>query len=641
MDKVEKNVIKKILNDPFNYTKSLSITKIVTILKYLSQSYYNTSDILVPDNVFDIIKDVLKEKDPENKFLEEVGAPISKQKVKLPSYMASLNKIKPDTNSIDTWKNNYPGPYTLSDKLDGVSGLLCKCNNKVTLFTRGNGEYGQNISHLIPYVIHSNLSFLPNNVEIRGELIITKKDFLKIKDTMANARNAVAGLVNAKHFSTIVAKITRFVSYSIIKPRYKYSDQMQYIKDYGLQVVHNKTCKDISNDILSNLLINRRKDSVFDVDGIVVLDNSKIYTHTNINPKHGFAFKQVMTDQIAEVTVLDVLWTPSKDGYLKPRIKIEPITLVGVTINYATAFNAKFIVDNKLGPGAIIKLVRSGDVIPHIMKVISPASNGEAKLPSSPYKWNKTKVDFVLQDFHGDQKNVVTVKKLRYFFKTLNIKYLDEGILTLLVNNKIDTIEKIINSDAKDFSSIPGLGDKIYFKIIDEIEKGLGNTTLDVLMSASQCFGRGLGSRKIKLILKTYPNIMVKNWTKSTLKEHVLTIKGFDEITASQFSNNFQKFKTFYESLSEIVEIDYLKNNNVQIISNKMENQTIVFTGFRDKDLESKVENMGGKVTNTVSSNTTILVHNDDNDLLSSKFIKAKKSNIKIITKTNFVKMIS
>ena len=94
---------------------------------------------------------------------------------------------------------------------------------------------------------------------------------------------------------------------------------------------------------------------------------------------HGFAFKMVLSDQLAEAKVVNVLWSPSKDGYLKPRIQIEPVVLGGAKIEYATAFNAAFVEDNKLGIGALVKLVRSGDVIPHIMAVVEPAD--KAKMP--------------------------------------------------------------------------------------------------------------------------------------------------------------------------------------------------------------------------------------------------------------------
>jgi len=138
------------------------------------------------------------------------------------------------------------------------------------------------------------------------------------------------------------------------------------------------------------------------------------------------------------------------------------------------------------------------------------------------------------------------------------------------------------------------------------------------------------------MVLKEYPNILSKNWTKDVIKKNVLLIKGFDEITAEQFSKNFQKFQDFFKSLSDIVEIDYLKEVTIQQTSTQMKDQTVVFTGFRDKELEEKVEKSGGKVTNSITSNTTILVYNDDNDMSSSKFVKAKKHNIKLFTRTAF-----
>ena len=165
---------------------------------------------------------------------------------------------------------------------------------------------------------------------------------------------------------------------------------------------------------MSDYLIKRRDEGKYEVDGIVVIDSSQEYDVSNTNPDYGFAFKQVLTDQIAEVTVLDVLWSPSMDGYLKPRIKINKISLGGVEINYATAFNGKFVVDNKIGPGSVIKLVRSGDVIPHILEVLEPSSNGQPKIPDTPHKWNNTKVDFVV--ISDDKNSIIKVKQLRHFF---------------------------------------------------------------------------------------------------------------------------------------------------------------------------------------------------------------------------------
>ena len=171
--------------------------------------------------------------------------------------------------------------------------------------------------------------------------------------------------------------------------------------------------------MLGNLLVKRRKESNFEIDGIVVIDSSKPYKNSKKNPKYGFAYKTVLTDQIAEVKVLDVLWDISMDGYLKPRLLVETVRLVGVDINYVTAFNAKFVEDNKLAPGSIIKLVRSGDVIPHILEVIKESPTGKAKMPDIPYKWNKSKVDIIIKNKKGKYGNDIKIKLFNHFFKTL------------------------------------------------------------------------------------------------------------------------------------------------------------------------------------------------------------------------------
>ena len=87
------------------------------------------------------------------------------------------------------------------------------------------------------------------------------------------------------------------------------------------------------------LLVNWRGKYGYEIDGIIVC-NDAVYARTSGNPKHAFAFKMVLSDQIAEAHVVDVLWSASKDGYLKPRVQIEPVVLGGVTITYATGFNA-------------------------------------------------------------------------------------------------------------------------------------------------------------------------------------------------------------------------------------------------------------------------------------------------------------
>ena len=306
--------------------------------------------------------------------------------------MGSMDKIKPDTNALTTWASKYHGPYVLSCKLDGVSGLYTTEGTVPKLYTRGDGKVGQDVSHLIPYLR------LPKTkgLVIRGEFIIPKLLFEKKYSTkFANPRNMVSGIINQKSVNEII-KDVYFVAYELIKPVKKPSEQMAFLGTLDVERVLFKDETVLTNELLSQTLVEWRQKYVFEIDGVIVT-NDAIYERKPGNPDYAFAFKMVLSDQVAEAKVVDVIWTPSKDGYLKPRVQIEPINLGGVRIEYATGFNGSFIYDNKVGFGATIELIRSGDVIPHIRKVVVPAL--EAQMPLVPFKWNSTQKKKTLLGF--------------------------------------------------------------------------------------------------------------------------------------------------------------------------------------------------------------------------------------------------
>ena len=656
INKVTKQLIEQILEKNFslqNFVKEISNKKLEKILRDLSSVYYNTGDSLVSDEVFDFLKEHLEKIDPSNEFLNEVGAPIdSKEKVKLPYPMGSLDKIKPETKELDKWKIDYKGPYVVSDKLDGISAQLYITKDEVKLYTRGDGEYGQDISYLVEYLIYSNKidkikknSKLP--ISIRGELIISKKNFDKVKDKFKNARNAVAGFVNAKKVDKTLSKIVEFIGYTVINPEMKTEDQMSYLKSFEplKKIVEYKvyTQDKLTNDNLSKYLEERRKSSEFEVDGIVVYDSSRSYQHSEGNPEHGFAFKSILSDQFAEALVVDVIWEASMDGYLKPKVQINPINLVGVTITFATAFHAKFVEENKLGPGAIIKIIRSGDVIPHILEVIKPSTSGKPKMPSTEYVWDKNHVNILIKNINkSEYTDTIKAKKMDYFFSVLDVKNISLGILTKLVENGYDNIIKILESDRHELSKIEGLGKKMIDKIFDNIDEVMSSVSLEKLMAGSHVFGTGIGERKIKQIIREIPNILEIK-TKKELKEEVLKLEGFSDITADKFVDNLDKFKIFYKQLKNIYDLDYIEEELKEKEENEDENkdlfadQKIVFTGFRDKNLEDIIEIMGGKVSTSVSSKTTLIIY-ADNEQNSSKLEKAKKLGIKTISKSEFLK---
>ena len=653
-------IIELLKVEPEITLSSLNQESILKIIKYLSEQYYNKNVSMISDQLFDIIKEYY-EKEFGIKYTQ-IGAPVksSTGKVKLPFWMGSLEKIKPSTNTFNKWINDFMGPYIISYKLDGISALLYKINGKVYMYTRGDGYAGTDISHCIES-IGINVSKLIDGDAIRGELIMTKINFKKISDTMANARNAVSGIILTKKPDPKLLKLIDFVGYWVLSPQLLISEQLKYIekKDFVPRSVDYWIKNKITIGELSDILLKGRKEHNYEIDGLVVIDNSKFYPlEVGINPTYGFAFKQLMTDQIAESTVIDVIWQISKDKYIKPKIKIIPVELSGVEITYATANNAKFIVDNVIGPGAIVKIVRSGDVIPKIEEVIKPADLLKPKMPNIKYEWTNTKVDIIATELDENTIKKIIVKKLTFFFTTLNIKFMAEGTIEKFVSNGYDDLWKILNADKKELEKIDGIGKTLIDKLYDSINNGLEGRKLCEIMAASQIFGRGIGIKKFKLITDDYPNII--NIFKEKGQEHVLTlinnINGFDTKTTNKIVNNLNAFIDYLDKFVKIkpnllvekkISIAKLSKNknepNIESITksklDKYSGKTIVFTGFRDKYIQDELEKLGSIITDSVSKKTDILVAANPTEN-TNKIAKAKEFNVELISKDEFYKSI-
>jgi NAD-dependent DNA ligase/predicted flap endonuclease-1-like 5' DNA nuclease len=609
--------------------KMLTEKQMETILDEAQKAYYNDPEnSLLSDNEYDIIKEYMEKKYPKNKVLDQIGAPIQdKNKVKLPYFMASMDKIKPDTNALQKWKDKYKGSYVLSAKLDGISGLYSTENNEQKLYTRGNGEVGQDISHLIPFL---RLPTTPD-ITIRGELIMKKSTFIeKYKDQFSNSRNLVSGLVNQKKLEPEKFKDLDFVAYEVIKPTLKPSDQMEFLEKEDVDVVINETKKDIDNSILSEILVDWRENYEYTIDGVIV-ENDEIYKRTEENPKHAFAFKMVLSDQIAEAKVLNVLWAPSKDGYLKPRIQIEPVVLGGAKIEYATAFNAAFVEDNKIGIGALVKLVRSGDVIPHIMEVIESAE--KAKMPDVDYKWNETHVDIILED--AEQDETVKEKNIVGFFKGLEVDGLGPGNVKKIIKAGYESVPQIIAMNEEDFLKVDGFKKKMAEKVYKSIHEKIDKASLPKIMAVSNIFGRGFGEKRIEPILSKYPDILTSSESDQEKIDKIKSIKGMEKKTAERFVNNISKFMGFIEVAKLQNKLSDIPIEEPKDESHPLYDKTIIITGFRDKELSEKLKSVGAKESSSVTKNTfAVIVKNKDEE--TGKTEAAKEKNIPLYTVEEF-----
>ena len=595
-----------------------------------NKAFHCTGNPLMSDAEYDILYDYLKTKD--NTISDTVGAPIVKNKVKLPYEMWSMDKIKPDTNILTTWKQKYKGPYVISCKLDGVSGLYSTEGSEPKLYTRGDGKVGQDISHMIPYLR------LPKTkgLVMRGEFIILEDKFKHdYKEKFSNSRNLVAGIVNKKKSKDTLEtyKDIDFVAYELIKhPDHETilpSQQMELLSSMDLEVVKYEVHENIDNDMLSGILKDWRTNYKYTIDGIIVCDD-KVYQRTSSNPKHAFAFKMVLSDQVAEAHVVDVLWSPSKDGYLKPRVEITPVYLGGVKITYATGFNAQFIESNKIGIGAIITLVRSGDVIPYIQSVNEPAS--EPKMPNEPYVWNSTHVDIMLEN-KSDNETVLE-KNITGFFKGLEVEALGAGNVKKLISGGFNSIEKIIKMSIEDFLSIDGFKKKMAEKIHNSIKEKLEKAKIVHIAAHCNIFGRGFSEKKLEVIFNAHSDILTNPVSVETLAK----VKQIEKKTAQAFLDHIDEFKEFLAATNLTHKMDTALAAPAISVSTDhvLYGKNIVFTGFRNKELEAKLKAIGAKVTTSVNKKThVLLVKSKDDD--SSKIEEAKKLQIEIMTPDEFI----
>lgn len=647
------NIVKKIKQNPLDSIGELSIQELEEVIIYTSDKYYNSSKPVIDDATYDLLIDYLRLRDPKSNVLKNIGAPIkSKNKVKLDYHLGSMDKIKPSNpNKFEAWIKKYKGPYNLSDKLDGVSALLVYRKDKsIGLFTRGTATEGQDITVLIKYLKLPSYEEVKeyvskkklasdnedNILAFRGELIINQKTFEKNwSDTLKNARNAVAGLVNSKKINADLAKDTHLVLYEVVDPFLKIDTQFKILNELGFKVVKNKTVDSISYELLSKYLRERRTKGEYLIDGIIVTDSMKHERNEEGNPEYAFAFKDVLEDQVAQSTIIQIEWKISKNGYLNPTVVIEPVSIGGVKICRVSAHNAKYVVDNNLGVGAKIELIRSGDVIPYIQKVLKPASKPD--MPKSKWHWNETEVDIISDDMECDD---LKIRNLQAFFSTLNTKGMGEKNVEKIYNGGMNTVEKILKASEEDLLKIDGFKEKTASNLVAGIKDSLQNVSLAKLIAASNTLGEGIGECRMKQVLETYPNLMTdyKKWTKKEFTNYIKELEGWEEKTSSILVNNFGDFIKFYNKIKPYVTLEIKK----KIKESKLTGMTIVLSGFRDCVLQEKLELQGVKISSSVSKNTNYLVVKDQATIEegTGKVEKAQEAGVKIITKEQLVKLI-
>lgn len=600
---------KKIIRKKQSIPASASeIKTLVASIKQADADYHTKGKPKFSDKQYDALKDRLSEIDPKNPLLKKIGhAPSGRtKKVSLPVLMGSLDKIYIDkVDQIKAWLKGSTS-FVVSDKLDGISALNGNDDGNQYLYTRGNGSQGSDISHLIPHV--RGIPKLADGQKVRGELAISKTKFKKFSKDFENSRNLVAGVSNRTKEIHPAAKVTDFVIHESISPKAplpRVAAQLE--KKGGIVVWHKVLRKTPTVAELSKILKDRLAKSPYEIDGIV-LDNLK---------GKRVAIKGVNETSIA--TVSHVTWQVSRFGTLTPVVWFEtPIRLAGAMVKKATGHNAKRIKEDKIGPGALITVVRSGEVIPKLLDVVKPGK--KADFPKTgTFKWiDETNIISTL----SDHKDEIKIKQIVNFLTVLGVKSFKERLIETLFEGGLNTITKIIKANASRYAAT-GLGPTMSKKLEADLKLAISKTTHPMMMVASNVFGKRFGKTAAKAIYAELGDKIFK--LNSTRLENIVSqIEGVGPVLAKLFVDGMPKYQQFIDRIGFVPA-------KAKKTGSKLSNMVFLFTGFRDAKLAVFLEHNGAQAASSMSKKVTHLIVRDSS-YSNDKTAKAKSMGIKVIT---------
>lgn len=315
-----------------------------------------------------------------------------------------------------------------------------------------------------------------------------------------------------------------------------------------------------------------------------------------------------------------------------------------VILNLATGYNARFIIDNKIHIGRVVKIKRSGDVIPIIVDTISPVdeikmdelSKSISFCPLCQTKtiWDKNGINVMCPNLLCPGR---LLAKLVYFCEKMEYDDIGEETLRAIFNAGIKTPGQLLQTDLSDLQNIDGIGYDTASKIIEKNRSIFDDgVSLPKLMEVSDCF-EGIGEKKATLILSNIDNETLQMWIKRELNTTGLLViinqlkstKGVGNKTIEEFLKHEREFVLWVSENK--IPIDWEEEETGSLLAGKK----ICFTGIRDRELEECIKKAGGEVTNSVSKNTTWLIVDDLNSS-SGKAVKARSLEIPIVTIDDF-----
>jgi len=601
----------------------------------------------ISDSAYDQLEEELRKLDPKNPTLLIVGTTTSaSDKVKHDKKMLSLEKTYV-VEDLMSWKGNEDVLSTM--KLDGISCSIIYQDGELTLAkTRGDGSFGENITKKVMWI--SNVPKLineKNKVEIRGELFCDEKSFFDLSTEMTSIglekptsqRNIVAGLMGRKD-NLELCRYIKFMAFDYLSDdRLETEDQkFKILTKFGFLIpdveVH-KTKESIQDVILKARDFMSEGD--YQIDGLVFTHN-KMALHeemgeTSHHPRYKMAFK--FQGESKNTVLKEIIWSVSRNGILTPVGDVEPVELSGAMISRVTLHNYGMVAANNLKSGDVIEIIRSGEVIPKFLSLVTPSKNKFVIPECCPSCESKVEiVDIRLfcknENCPGKNKEIILNFIQKIGIDDLSGKRLDE-----LINAKlVKTIPDLYRLEAADLMKIDKVKDKLSNKLIESIQK-TKNVDLITFLAALGISG-GAFNKCEKIVRAGFDNITkIKNLS----IEQLMKVESFADKSATDFLSSLREK---IDMIDELVELGFeftVEETRETAVTGKK----ICITGALSEKrpvIEDMIRAGGGIVVSSVSKNTDILVTNET-DPTSSKFKKALELKIKIITEAELLSLLA
>ena len=664
----KKNIIKKY---------KLKIAEI----KEHNKSYFIKDNPKISDREYDNLKRDLIKMELKYSYLRKIDSvnkiigstPSNKfKKVKHLSPMLSLSNafnksdmedfIKKINNYLNLNKANFE--FISEPKIDGISATLIYKDGVLTKgLSRGDGIIGEDILENIKTIrgIPKKIfgKDLPKLLEIRCEIYIGKKDFIRIKENFANPRNAAAGSLRQKdpiETSKIPLKYFAY-GFGAIEPMIfsKHSEFLKQISDWGFETNPLALVLNNINEVESrHKEIELQRSSLdYDIDGIVFKVNDlklqQRLGNTSNSPRWATAYK--FSAEKATTKIKDIVIQVGRTGAITPVAKVEPVTVGGVVVSNATLHNEDEIERKDIRVGDIIQIQRAGDVIPQVLSVDSSKRDNQSKkfvfpekclcgsITKKEFSKSTKKLDAVRRCTKGYDCKFIAKEKLKHFVskEALNIDGLGKKVIDKLWNlNFIKEPSDIFTLDYNEIKKLEGWGSLSISNLKKAIEKSK-NISLEKFIFSIGI--RHIGQENAKILSSFF--LSIKNFSKLfIIKEREVLLKSLadlDGIGSTQvnsiknFLNSKKNIKILQNLINKLKISDYLIANP----GGKFSNKKIMFTGgFRNmsrSEAKSTAEKLGAKVLGSVSKKLDILVVGDSKPT-KKKVDIAKVLKVKIIS---------